>query len=87
MQVLYFYFDSLNNNNINEIPDSLSNLSSLGDLSLKNNSIKEIPHSLRKLTSLTHLYLNNNEIEELPKFIKSMKIAVLELRGNLFNKN
>ncbi|NJL91655.1 MAG: hypothetical protein HC916_19150, partial [Coleofasciculaceae cyanobacterium SM2_1_6] len=45
---------------LKEIPESLTNLTSLRSLDLSSNQITEIPESLTNLTSLTWLNLSSN---------------------------
>ena len=59
--------DSLKNNKLTSLPDSIGNLPYLGGLYLANNKLTLLPSSFGKLTNLTSLSLDNNPIEKLPK--------------------
>jgi Leucine-rich repeat (LRR) protein len=58
------------------LPESISNLTSLTNLSLRGNKLSTLPDSIAKLPSLQILDLAGNEFTTLPDSIK-----ILEERG------
>jgi internalin A len=63
---------NLSQNQISEIPESLSQLTNLTELYLWGNQISEIPESLSKLTNLTELYLWQNQISGIPESLSKL---------------
>eukprot|EP01080_Neovahlkampfia_damariscottae_P002509 gene2509-3215_t len=59
-------------NEIEELPDSLSELSNLESLNISFNSIKEIPSSIGKLTNLKSFYCQKNQLTYLPNEMKHL---------------
>ena len=90
---LFAFLKSLDNNNkiksisfshnqINDIPNNISNLKNLEYLFLSNNQISVIPKSVSKLKKLTLLSIENNKIKEIPCFLNSFEKFELHLGGN-----
>jgi Leucine-rich repeat (LRR) protein len=56
----------LDNNNLKNIPSSISELPSLWELFLEHNVLEEIPDSLGHMKSLNVLSISENKIDFLP---------------------
>ena len=54
----------LSSTDLNELPGSIGNLSSLKRLDLENNKLKELPEGIGTLTSLEYLVLQNNPLRD-----------------------
>ena len=77
----------LSNNKLEEIPESISNMTSLEKLSLNRNVITNLPETIGDMQSLKILELWDNELETLPDEIKDLKtLQELEMRGILFSE-
>ena len=75
---------NLANNQLSELPESLTRLTQLTLLSLDNNQLSELPESLTRLSRLEVLYLEGNELEEVPHFLTNLKnLEQLDLRKNV----
>ena len=73
----------LENNQINALPTSFSDLSSLVKLSLYNNKLEILPDSFGAFGELIHLYLNNNQLNALPENFGNMSnLQTLYLNDN-----
>lgn len=68
--------------NINEIPPQIENLSKLSVVSADCNNIQELPLELFKLKSLTALSLSNNKISIIPNEIEQVNIFYLDISNN-----
>ncbi|MBI3379908.1 hypothetical protein HY029_04090 [Candidatus Gottesmanbacteria bacterium] len=74
------------NNNINQLPVELGEISSLRMVDLSVNKIKQID-PIVSLSNLRFLYLTDNEISALPEDIGKMeKLLILRLNRNKLNK-
>lgn len=62
----------LENNSIEEIPDSICNLINLKKLILYGNCIRKLNDNIGKLTNLKHLLLYENNIEEISESIGNL---------------
>ncbi|MEI7557485.1 MAG: hypothetical protein WCJ45_01145 [bacterium] len=62
----------LDGNHITSLPESLGNLTSLGELNLYNNALVVLPESFGNLTSLAYLYLNSNALASLPESLTQL---------------
>ncbi|QDU11039.1 hypothetical protein [Gimesia aquarii] len=62
-------FLSLHGMDIDELPESIGQLSQLTDLDLGGNILTSLPESLGELTQLTELDLSLNDLELLPESI------------------
>ena len=85
---LFFFFFSLEQHRLKEIPLEVFALRNLRTLNLSNNAIKELsPNSLLKnLANLKVLKCDNNKLESLPPVIGDMqKMTVLSAAGNSLN--
>jgi Leucine-rich repeat (LRR) protein len=69
--------------NLTDIPDSITDLSNLTNLSLAFNQLKTIPDSFQSLTSLKQLDLSHNQLSEFPDAI----IALTQLERLVLNHN
>jgi Leucine-rich repeat (LRR) protein len=72
-------------NNIESLPETISNLKSLKTLDLRNNNLQILPRSLFNLQELQELDLRNNKFETIPGPIwklKGIKQYFLKLDGN-----
>ncbi|MFO8018982.1 MAG: hypothetical protein R6U96_10125 [Promethearchaeia archaeon] len=73
----------LEKNQLTEIPDALSQLSALTELSLTHNNISMLSESIGDLSSLKNLYLDNNRIIRLPESITQLEsLVTLNLEDN-----
>ena len=73
----------LSNHNVEEIPDSFSNLQRLDSLDLNEIFIGVFPESITKLANLRQLNLSHNYISSLPKSISELKsLKILDLGLN-----
>jgi Leucine-rich repeat (LRR) protein len=68
---------NLTNNQFNNIPSDLFNLTQLHVLKLGQNNLTHLPLSLTQLTSLHSLYVNNNQIKIIPE--KLLKLPSLNI--------
>lgn len=68
--------------NINEIPPQIENLSKLVVVSADCNNIKELPLELFKLKSLAMLSLSDNNISAIPHEIEKVNIFYLNISNN-----
>lgn len=76
-------FLNLSHNNLDELPDSLSNLKNIKVLNLSNNKFMKIPNALSGLCNLESLILENNKITEIPSFISKLPdLEFIYLDGN-----
>ena len=66
-------------NNIETLPDSITQLSSLKSCDLRNNKITSLPKCFSLMTALTLLQLSNNPISGVPPNFETMKIRKLFL--------
>ncbi len=71
-------------NNIDQLPESITNLSNLTNLRLNNNHLKKLPETMGRLNTLRNLDLSFNYIEFLPKSLCDMA-SLRELK--LFENN
>jgi Leucine Rich repeats (2 copies) len=72
----------LSNNNLDELPATMDDLSALKELYVGGNEISRFPTSFA-LPSLTLLYAANNLLTELPGTVKNCtKLTRLNLAGN-----
>ena len=62
----------LTDNQITDIPQSISSLINLRELYLHNNEITYIPESISSLTNLWELRLSHNKISHIPESISSL---------------
>ncbi|MBD2329954.1 COR domain-containing protein [Alkalinema sp. FACHB-956] len=68
---------------IQELPDSIGQLTNLTQLNLYNNQLTELPDSIGQLTNLTQLNLYNNQLTELPDSIGQLtNLTQLNLYNN-----
>ncbi|MGB3493322.1 MAG: leucine-rich repeat domain-containing protein, partial [Elainellaceae cyanobacterium] len=73
----------LSNNQIEELPDSITQLHNLTELDLSNNQIEEIPECIAQLQNLTKLDLRDNQIKEIPECIAQLQnLTKLDLGEN-----
>ena len=82
---------------LEELPESIGNLSNLQLLNISDNHLKELPESIGNLSKLEVLYISNNQLKELPESIgnlsnlQELQITVNQLKelpesiGNLSN--
>lgn len=61
---------SLQNDNLLEVPASITRLKKLRVLNLSGNPIRTVPESMAQLTTLEELYLNNDAALDLPQTLK-----------------
>lgn len=74
---------SLNNNLLQELPNSLTNLINLDTLNVAGNYITKLPEKIGKLHKLTFLNLELNNLKKLPKSIgKLKKLEYLNISRN-----
>ncbi|XP_064204205.1 leucine-rich repeat-containing protein 69 isoform X1 [Anguilla rostrata] len=74
---------SLSSKNINQIPSTVANLTSLLKLQLNNNCLSTLPIELQSLCHLTELNLGNNLLEEIPPVLKYLpSLRKLYVFGN-----
>lgn len=79
----FIYDLLLENNNISNIPQAISNLKNLEILNLSNNKIKSLPTDIAKLVNLRELVLSNNYISTIPvEFGALYNLEVLDLDNN-----
>ncbi len=70
-------------NRLMTLPDELSQLRNLEELSVAYNRLTEIPEFLGNLTNLTVLHLWENQIKEIPESLSKLtNLTVLHLWGN-----
>ncbi|MEQ8382450.1 MAG: COR domain-containing protein [Coleofasciculus sp. A1-SPW-01] len=73
----------LSDNNIQELPAEIGQLTALQSLYLIGNNIQELPAEIVQLTSLQSLYLYGNNIQELPaEIVQLTALQSLEIIGN-----
>lgn len=78
---------SLENNALESLPESFSQLNKLSDLSLYNNKFAILPPVICKLVKLTSLHLENNSLESLPdEFSQLSELYSLDLSDNKFRE-
>ena len=68
---------NLSNNNLQQIPSEIGNLTNLQKLYLHNNKLQQIPSEIGNLTNLQYLYLNRNV-----KLPKNLNIDRIKLKIN-----
>ncbi|CVI70446.1 Internalin-A precursor [Clostridiales bacterium CHKCI001] len=79
--LVYLKTLDLSNTNIEELPESIGELTDLERLDLSNTNIEELPESIGELTNLERLYLGYTNIEELPKWMGELRnLESLDLR-------
>jgi GTPase SAR1 family protein len=72
----------LDNEKLDELPESIGQLTQLQSLNLSNNQLKTLPESIGQLTQLQSLNLSNNQLKTLPESIGQLT----QLQSiNLFN--
>eukprot|EP00039_Didymoeca_costata_P002556 m.60985 g.60985 ORF g.60985 m.60985 type:complete len:277 (+) comp11370_c0_seq1:159-989(+) len=77
----------LNNNCINEIPDTISNLQHLKVLNLSDNNITHVPDALSECISLQRLSLRQNRLSTFPDTMYKLEhLTMLDLSHNKINK-
>ena len=81
IQILY-----LGNNNLEELPESFSNLEKLGMIEVTNNKIKKI-HPLGKNVNPVIFMLDDNEIEEIPVDADGIYCGIDDLETFTFSNN
>ncbi|HEX5706065.1 MAG TPA: leucine-rich repeat protein, partial [Pyrinomonadaceae bacterium] len=68
---------------LDELPESLSQLTQLESLNLSDNQLTELPESLSRLTQLKSLNLSHNRLTELPEWMGQLaRLNTLKLSGN-----
>ena len=68
---------------LNNVPESIGNLTNLRRLDLGSNNLTVLPESIGNLTNLTSLNLNFNKLTVLPESIGNLKnLTSLSLSGN-----
>ena len=68
----------LSENQLEEIPSSITNFASLRTLKLQNNKLKHIPYELADITTLEELDCSNNEqLQMVPKLWRGDTDSVL----------
>lgn len=73
----------LQQNDLEELPDSFWNLTNLVDLNLTNNRITKLSPKIQHLTKLEYLYLNANKLASLPYQLGDLpNLKELYIRGN-----
>jgi Leucine-rich repeat (LRR) protein len=73
----------LNDNQLRDLPNSISYLTNLRILEVKNNYLKRLPVGMGNLSSLCNLRLSSNELQELPvSMSKLQKMVELVLTAN-----
>ncbi|MGB0839488.1 MAG: COR domain-containing protein [Chitinophagales bacterium] len=77
----------LGSNEIQELPDALTELAHLESLDLSNNSLTALPSQVTQLSGLKILDLRSNKLKQLPESIGLLsKLERLGLRGNQLRK-
>ena len=71
----------ISNNNLESLPDWITELRELKGLNLSRNSLRELPQDLGKL-SLRVLWLSGNQLMSLPDSIRSSPLKEIRLNGN-----
>ncbi|MFX1438315.1 MAG: hypothetical protein ACFFAA_14160 [Promethearchaeota archaeon] len=59
------------------LPDLISNLSSLKELSIIHNKIASLPKSISTLQHLKHIYVRGTNINHVPEFLKNSRFDPL----------
>eukprot|EP00942_MAST-04A_sp_MAST-4A-sp1_P003239 g3239.t1 len=72
----------LENNKLNELPDSVWENNNLFFMELDNNNISKISTSIQNAVSLSRIYISNNSLIELPPEIFKLSIVTLMVDGN-----
>ena len=76
----------LSKRNITIIPDDISELSELKEISLSNNKIKVLPESFSLLSKLEFLSITSNQLTKLPDNFNQLKaLKCLSISGNKIN--
>jgi Leucine-rich repeat (LRR) protein len=76
---------ALNNCGLEALPDSITSLTQLEELSISGNKITSLPETIGLLSELSRVNLENNNMTELPEsFFTLKKIKHLCLDGNKF---
>ncbi len=73
---------SIEGKNINRLPDSIGELSSIEILFLKDNKLVELPASIRNLRNLKRIVLTNNRLESLPDMSNFINLEELHIEYN-----
>lgn len=73
----------LSSNDLDWLPDTITNLSNVERLFLDNNQLTTLPDNFGELRNLKELHLKNNFIEELPESFGNLSIYYLDLSDNL----
>jgi len=77
----------INDNQLRDLPNSMSLLTCLRILEVKNNYLRKLPEGLGELCSLNSLRLSSNELQELPlSMSKLQKMVELVLTANQLTK-
>ena len=73
----------LSNLELDEIPDSIENLTLLDTLNLAGNQLSDLPDSLGEIQMITRINLDRNQFQILPLIIERLKsLNHLSLEGN-----
>ena len=73
----------LDNNQLEDLPAEIGNLTNLTELYLRNNQLKDLPAEIGNLTNLTLLILESNQLKDLPAEIVNLtNLTRLDLDNN-----
>lgn len=80
-------FLTLKNNGLRELPEEISMLSTLKELSLLGNELSHLPHSFSELRNLKRLNLDDNHFEKFPEVVMKMpNLSHLSIDRNQFSE-
>ena len=72
---------------LEELPDFITELSSLQFLRLTRNRLTELPNSIGNLTNLKQLWVDSNRLKSIPESIKNLtKLTFIDISNNPLSK-
>lgn len=76
----------LHSNQLSKIPCSIKNLTKLKVFDCSRNKLEQLPNELSELPQITTINFGSNLLNDLPSQGKNLKLALLDLSNNKFDK-